>query len=137
MRRGQIGLAAVSALVIALLAGQPAAAEKRGGILKLASPASPASMSPMEATTIVAELPIMGVFNNLIVFEQHDRGGTRNDRHPSILSKDPSQGLYRCPQSADQRAGPRSGHPCVLWLRFEPKLNIFNSWRMEDVWLDK
>jgi len=37
MRRLLVGLAALSALVIALLSGQQAAAEKRGGILKLAS----------------------------------------------------------------------------------------------------
>ena len=53
-----------------LVAGQ-ALAEKRGGILKLASPAGPASMSPLEEATIVAELPTMGVFNNLILFDQH------------------------------------------------------------------
>src|SRR4051812_40550032 len=70
MRR-RVRLAATSALVIALLAGQQASAEKRGGILKLASPASPASMSPMEEATIVAEMPMMGVFNNLVLFDQH------------------------------------------------------------------
>src|SRR4051795_2639189 len=71
MRRCRIGLAALSALVIASICGQQAAAEKRGGILKLASPGSPASMSPMEEATIVAEMPMMGVFNNLILFDQH------------------------------------------------------------------
>jgi len=71
MRRLLVGLAALSALVIALLSGQQAAAEKRGGILKLASPANPASMSPMEEATIDAEMPMMGVFNNLILFDQH------------------------------------------------------------------
>jgi peptide/nickel transport system substrate-binding protein len=71
MRRCRMGLAALSALSVVLVAGQQASAEKRGGILKLASPASPASMSPMEEATIVAEMPMMGVFNNLILFDQH------------------------------------------------------------------
>ena len=70
MRRRRVGMAALSLLVMVLVAGQ-ASAEKRGGILKLASPASPASMSPLEEATIVAELPMMGVFNNLILFDQH------------------------------------------------------------------
>ena len=61
----------MGALVMALAAGQLVAAEKRGGILKLASPASPASMSVMEEATIVAQMPMMGVFNNLVLFDQH------------------------------------------------------------------
>src|SRR5690242_15568394 len=67
----QARLATASLLAIALLAGQHVSAEKRSGILNLATPASPASMSPMEEATIVAEMPMMGVFNNLVVFDQH------------------------------------------------------------------
>jgi peptide/nickel transport system substrate-binding protein len=63
-------LAAVS-LLLALSAGHPAWAQKRGGILRLTSPANPANMSILESATIVAEMPMMGVFNNLIVFDQH------------------------------------------------------------------
>src|SRR6059036_2928447 len=58
-------------LLLALSATHPAWAQKRGGILRLASPASPANMSIHETSTIVAEMPMMGVFNNLIVFDQH------------------------------------------------------------------
>jgi peptide/nickel transport system substrate-binding protein len=61
----------VASLLLALSAGHPACAQNRGGILRLASPASPANMSIHEAATIVAEMPMMGVFNNLIVFDQH------------------------------------------------------------------
>jgi peptide/nickel transport system substrate-binding protein len=56
---------------LAFSACHPAWAQKRGGILRLASPASPANMSIHEAATIVVEMPMMGVFNNLIVFDQH------------------------------------------------------------------
>ena len=62
---------AAGSLLLALSASHPASAQKRGGILRLASPASPANMSIHEAATIVAEMPMMGVFNNLIVFDQH------------------------------------------------------------------
>src|SRR5207237_6263182 len=55
----------------ALSAIYPPCAPQRGAILRLASPASPANMSLHETSTIVAEMPIMGVFNNLIVFDQH------------------------------------------------------------------
>jgi hypothetical protein len=49
-----------STLLLALSAGHPAWAQKRGGILRLASPDSPANMSILEAATIVAEMPMMG-----------------------------------------------------------------------------
>jgi peptide/nickel transport system substrate-binding protein len=58
-------------LLLALCADHPAWAQKHGGILQLASPASPANMSILETGTIVAEMPMMGVFNNLIMFDQH------------------------------------------------------------------
>jgi peptide/nickel transport system substrate-binding protein len=66
-------LCAFAAIVplVGMSAGQAAFAEKPGGVLKLYSPASPASMSLLEEVTIVAEMPMMGVFNNLILFDQH------------------------------------------------------------------
>jgi peptide/nickel transport system substrate-binding protein len=63
--------AAASAVLIAISAGGTASAQKAGGILKLYSPGSPANMSMLEAPTIMAEMPMMGVFNNLIMFDQH------------------------------------------------------------------
>jgi len=42
------------ALLLALAAGNPAVAQKHGGILRLPSPASPANMSMLEAPTIAA-----------------------------------------------------------------------------------
>ena len=62
---------AVVSLLLPLSAGDPAWAQKRGGILRLASPANPPNMSIHELATIVGEMPMMGVFNNLIVFDQH------------------------------------------------------------------
>ena len=57
-------------LVISLLA-EPASAQKPGGILRTYSPDSPASMSIHEEATVFAEGPMMGVFNNLVMFDQH------------------------------------------------------------------
>src|SRR6516165_8776239 len=65
------GLAATSALLLALVTGDAALAQKYGGVFKLSDPGSPANMSMLELPTIQGEMPMMGVFNNLIVFDQH------------------------------------------------------------------
>jgi len=49
----------------------PAIAQKQGGILKIHLIDSPASMSIHEEATVVAERPVMAVFNNLVIFDQH------------------------------------------------------------------
>ena len=58
-----------------LLAASPLAetafAQKPGGILQMPGFASPASMSIHEESTIAAGIPLMGVFNNLVLFDQH------------------------------------------------------------------
>src|SRR5438445_164088 len=70
MNRGlRVFLAAGLGWAVAL-AG-PAFAQKPGGILQMPGFASPASMSIHEESTIAAGIPLMGVFNNLVVFDQH------------------------------------------------------------------
>jgi len=64
-------LLAAGGLVLGLCAAPPALAQKRGGILRLHLIDSPASMSIHEESTVVAERPVMGVFNNLVLFDQH------------------------------------------------------------------
>jgi peptide/nickel transport system substrate-binding protein len=61
-------IAALGALV--LMTGT-AFAQKQGGILRQHIVDSPASMSILEETTVVAERPMMSVFNNLVIFDQH------------------------------------------------------------------
>jgi peptide/nickel transport system substrate-binding protein len=63
--------AAATSLLLALCAGNAALAQKPGGILKMYSPDSPASMSIHEEATVFAEGPMMGVFNNLVMYDQH------------------------------------------------------------------
>jgi peptide/nickel transport system substrate-binding protein len=70
MRRRIRATVATSVLLITLLAAHLASAQKLGGILKMYSPDSPASMSIHEEATIVSERPMMGVFNNLVMFDQ-------------------------------------------------------------------
>ena len=61
----------MSSLFLAMFAAEMACAQKQGGILKMYSPDSPASMSIHEEATVFAEGPMMGVFNNLVMFDQH------------------------------------------------------------------
>jgi peptide/nickel transport system substrate-binding protein len=63
--------AACCLLLVALIANNSASAQKYGGILKLYDPDSPANMSMLESPTFVSEMPLMGVFNNLVLFDQH------------------------------------------------------------------
>src|ERR1700682_70152 len=58
-------------LLVALFGGEAAWAQKTGGILKMYSADSPASMSIHEESTVFTEGPMMGVFNNLVMFDQH------------------------------------------------------------------
>jgi peptide/nickel transport system substrate-binding protein len=53
-----------------LLAGQ-AAAQQPGGVLHIAHRDSPASMSVLEEVTISVVAPMMPVFSNLVLFDQH------------------------------------------------------------------
>src|SRR5689334_2780715 len=62
--------AAAAALLVAISSGA-ALAQRRGGILKMYTPDSPASMSILEEATVFAEGPMMGVFNNLVMFDQN------------------------------------------------------------------
>src|SRR3982074_2057676 len=71
MKRELRVLAAAGSLSLAMVANDAAFAQKSGGILKMYSPDSPASMSIHEEATVFAEGPMMGVFNNLVMYDQH------------------------------------------------------------------
>ena len=69
MARDLPALAAVVALLIVSCA-QTASAQKPGGVLKIYHRDSPASMSILEEATNSTEIPMMGVFNNLVLYKQ-------------------------------------------------------------------
>jgi peptide/nickel transport system substrate-binding protein len=52
-------------------AGGPVVAQKPGGIMRIYHRDSPASMSLHEEATISVAVPMMGVFNNLAMFDLH------------------------------------------------------------------
>ena len=70
MRKNFGPLAAAGALAGILSVAAPAAAQKSGGVLKVYFFDSPASMSIHEEATIAAQGPMMGVFNNLVMYKQ-------------------------------------------------------------------
>src|SRR5882724_6438641 len=62
-------LAATVGVLVGIVAAGPALAQKRGGILKVYTLDSPASMSIHEEVTVFSQRPMMGVFNNLVTFD--------------------------------------------------------------------
>ena len=63
--------AAVTVLAAMLAAITSAVAQKQGGTLRIYHRDSPASMSIHEEGTVGVMLPMMPVFNNLMLFDQH------------------------------------------------------------------
>jgi peptide/nickel transport system substrate-binding protein len=66
---GQFVVAPIALLCIALTATTPAAAQKKGGTLRLYHNDNPPSTSLLEESTIASVMPFATVFNNLVVFD--------------------------------------------------------------------
>jgi peptide/nickel transport system substrate-binding protein len=81
-----LGAFAMAAPLLVALAAGPALAQKAGGILRMYDPDSPASMSIHEEATIVAERPMMGVFNNLVMFDQHVKQNSLQSIAPDLAT---------------------------------------------------
>ena len=64
-------LVVIAALLLIGGVANSALAQKRGGTLKIYFFDSPATMSIHEESTIAAQGPAMGVFNNLVMYDQH------------------------------------------------------------------
>src|SRR5271168_4134774 len=62
--------AALGVLTAAIAGAGGAFAQKSGGILRLSHFDSPASMSILEEATRATLQPMMGVFNNLVMYKQ-------------------------------------------------------------------
>jgi peptide/nickel transport system substrate-binding protein len=78
------------ALVIALLAGafaaRPAVAQKSGGVLRVYAQDSQASMSIHEEATPIVVQHVMGVFNNLVMYDQHIAQNSLSDIVPDLAT---------------------------------------------------
>jgi peptide/nickel transport system substrate-binding protein len=71
-------------VAMALSAASPAGAQRPGGILKATDFDSPASMSPLEEATVSVAIPVTAVFNNLVMFDQHQPQNSVDDIVPEL-----------------------------------------------------
>ena len=71
MARNLPAVALTAALLSLISGGTAALAQKPGGVLKMYHFDSPASLSLHEEVTFAALGPAMGLFNNLVMFDQH------------------------------------------------------------------
>ena len=73
MRGPYLNLRGVAAalLLLAAMSGGGAQAQKSGGVLRIYHRDSPASMSIHEEATNSVVIPMMAVFNNLVLYDQH------------------------------------------------------------------
>jgi peptide/nickel transport system substrate-binding protein len=86
MKTNPWSFAAAGGLLAALSLCEPAQAEKQGGVLRMPMITSPASMSIHEESTIAALGPMMGVFNNLVMFDQHVPQNSLDSIVPDLAS---------------------------------------------------
>ena len=62
-------------------------AQKSGGTLRIAVRAGPGSASLIEESSIYTNLPFMGVFNNLILFDQQDKIARPESIKPELATE--------------------------------------------------
>ena len=86
MKRGLRAFVATGWLLLPLCIGQTAFAQIPGGILKIYMLDSPASMSIHEEATVVAQRPMMGVFNNLVMFDPQVQQNSLGSIIPDLAS---------------------------------------------------
>ena len=75
---------AAGGLLAAMFMAEPALAQKPGGVLRMPIGNSPASMSIHEEATRIAVTPMMAVFNNLVLFDQHVAQNTFESIRPDL-----------------------------------------------------
>jgi peptide/nickel transport system substrate-binding protein len=87
MKRHFCGLTAASALLVVLSVAEAAYGQKQGGVLKIYFFDSPASVSIHEETTAAGQGPVMGVFNNLVMYKQDVPQGGMQSIVPDLATE--------------------------------------------------
>jgi peptide/nickel transport system substrate-binding protein len=77
-------LGAMVGVAISAALNAQASAQKSGGILKLFDRDSPASASIHEEATVSAVAPFMGIYNNLVLFDQHQKQNRLENIKPEL-----------------------------------------------------
>jgi peptide/nickel transport system substrate-binding protein len=75
-----------SLAVLAMLGAGAAHAQKPGGVLRMFSPDSPASMSILEESTAFSQRPMMAVFNNLVIYDQNVKQNSPQSIVPDLAT---------------------------------------------------
>jgi peptide/nickel transport system substrate-binding protein len=86
MRHRLTALATAGPLLMAMAWASPAAAQQAGGTLRIGHFSSPASMSIAEESTQATLRPMMGVFNNLVMFKQDEVQNTPDTIVPELAT---------------------------------------------------
>ena len=83
MRGNYLRRVAAAGLLVAMSCGG-AQAQKPGGVLRIYHRDSPASMSIHEEATNSVSIPMMAVFNNLVLYDQHVAQNSLNTIVPDL-----------------------------------------------------
>ena len=86
MRRNLEAFAVATPLLVALFAVEPALAQKPGGILRVHALDSPPSMSMLEDVDANPARAAMGIFNNLVMFDQHAKQNSVQSIVPDLAT---------------------------------------------------
>ena len=83
-----IGLrtAAAASAAVALLAAGPALAQKQGGTLRMYIWDNPPSASIHEEATVSTTTPFMALYNNLVLYDQHEKLNTTDNIRPELAT---------------------------------------------------
>src|SRR5438876_11251668 len=87
MTRKLRALAMAGELAVAMMAADAEFAQKPGGVLKVHHQDSPASMSIHEEATYSTVVPMMGVFNNLVIYKQDEPQNSLNSIVPDLATQ--------------------------------------------------
>jgi peptide/nickel transport system substrate-binding protein len=79
-------LATTGSLLMAMALTSPSSAQQPGGTLRVGHFTSPASMSILEESTQAVIRPMMGVFNNLVIFKQDEVQNTPDSIVPDLAT---------------------------------------------------
>ena len=86
MRRNLEAFAVATPLLAALFAVEPALAQKPGGVLRVHALDSPPSMSMLEEVDANPARAAMGIFNNLVMFDQHAKQNSVQSIVPDLAT---------------------------------------------------
>src|SRR3954453_15370779 len=76
MRHSLRALATAGPLLTVMALAPPSSGQQAGGMLRIGHFTSPASVSMLEESTAAVNRPMMGVFNNLVMFKQDELQNT-------------------------------------------------------------